>query len=175
MRGFVTGVALLALTGGAQAAGTLSVRSPAFSNGGPIPMEYSCEGRGISPPIEWSGVPPGTRSIAVIVDDPDAPGGTFAHLALANLPPIAHSLPADLGGRGKAPQFSQFAINSKGEPGYSPICPPSGTHHYRFEVLALDQNLDLQPGASSNDLLQAAENHILARGTLTGTYQKGAR
>jgi len=153
----------------------LSVRSTAFTNGGPIPLEYTCEGRGVSPPLTWTGVPDGTRSIAVIVDDPDAPGGTFAHLALADLPATARALPQDLGGRARVPATAQLALNSKGEPGYSPICPPSGMHHYRFQVLALDRELGLGAHATANDLSQAMSGHVLARGELVGTYQKGAR
>jgi Raf kinase inhibitor-like YbhB/YbcL family protein len=171
----VTAVAVsLVLASGAWAADTLTVRSPAFTAGSRIPMEHSCEGRGTSPPLEWSGVPAGTRSIAVIVDDPDAPGGTFAHLAIL-LPAESRSLPADLGGRGGRPADAMFALNSKGEPGYSPVCPPSGVHHYRFQVLALDRVIDLPSGATTNDLHRAVAGHVLASGELVGTYQKGAR
>jgi Raf kinase inhibitor-like YbhB/YbcL family protein len=174
MRSLVTLVAL-ALGGSALAAGSLSVRSPAFAPGGAIPLEHSCEGRGISPALTWSGVPAETRSIAVIVDDPDAPGGTFAHLAIVDLPPTQHSLPADLGGRSPMPQAAQVALNSKGEPGYSPLCPPSGVHHYRFQVLALDRAIDLPTGATAADVEKLVAGHVLARGELVGTYEKSAR
>jgi Raf kinase inhibitor-like YbhB/YbcL family protein len=167
------GVLLAATIAQARGPGSLTVTSSAFTEGGMIPREYTCEGRGVSPPISWSAVPPDTKSIAVIVDDPDAPDGTFEHLVLFNLPPSEQSIPsmaASLhGAKGLA------AVNSGGTAGYAPICPPSGRHHYRFQVMALDTLLPQSTGVSSAEVSNAVRGHVLARGELMGVYQKGAR
>jgi Raf kinase inhibitor-like YbhB/YbcL family protein len=167
--------AILALSSAASAAGALSVRSQAFTQSGPIPAEYSCEGRGTSPPITWSNVPPETRSIAVIVDDPDAPRGTFVHLAVYNLPPSTDRLPPDLGGHAALPSGWRVALNSKGEPGYSPLCPPTGQHKYRFRVMALDGTLSLPATASAAELEHAMSGHVIASGELDGVFAKSQR
>ena len=150
----------------------LNVTSTAFADGGTIPSEYTCEGSGVSPPIFWSAVPPDTKSISVIIDDPDAPQGTFEHLALFNLPPSEPSLPSlDAAAAGTQ---GMLARNSNGAAGFAAICPPSGRHRYRFKVLALDTTIAQPPGASFADVVSAMIGHVLARGEVTGVYQKGA-
>jgi Raf kinase inhibitor-like YbhB/YbcL family protein len=153
----------------AYAQKSLTVTS-AFKSGGMIPSEYTCEGRGVSPPISWSAVPPDTKSVAILVDDPDAPNGTFEHLVLFNVPPSVRSLPS-LSEPMSGVQGS-LGRNSTGANAYAPICPPSGRHHYRFQVMALDTTLPQHAGATSADVTRAVNGHVLARGELTGVYQK---
>jgi Raf kinase inhibitor-like YbhB/YbcL family protein len=166
--------ALVAVAATAAEVMELTVTSSAFKNQGPIPSQYTCEGQQESPPVSWSALPPQTRSVAVIVDDPDAPGGTFEHLVLYNLPPTERTLPSQpakglgLVGHGAA------GMNSNQQAGWAPICPPSGMHRYRFTVFGLDTVLQLPARATSRDLEQAMHGHVLARGELVGTYQKGA-
>jgi Raf kinase inhibitor-like YbhB/YbcL family protein len=164
---------LSALLGGAAAGlevHTLMVTSPAFSANGAIPAEYTCDGRQASPPLNWSALPANTKSVAILIDDPDAPGGTFEHLILYNLPPAEQALPSQPQ-KSTAPHGA-FALNSKGDAGYAPICPPTGRHRYRFVVLGLDTTLSLPSGARAADVEHAMKGHVIARGELTGTYQR---
>jgi Raf kinase inhibitor-like YbhB/YbcL family protein len=164
-------VGLAVLVVGLMAAGgvrPLRVTSPAFTSGGAIPSKYTCQGEQSSPPLAWSTLPSSAKSIVVLVDDPNAPGGTFEHLVLYNLPATERSLPSQpaqtTAGAGTA------ALNSNQDAGWAPICPPSGTHHYRFVVLGLDTMLSLPPQASSRDVNQAMHGHIVAQGELQGIY-----
>ena len=151
----------------------LSVSSLAFREGESIPAKYTCQGQDVSPPLAWSEPPVGTQPFALIVDDPDAPGGTFTHWVLFNLPANTRELPegVDVGG-----QLGSVALQGKndfGRTGYRGPCPPPGApHHYQFTLYALDQSLDLRPGASKKQVLQAMQGHVLARGQCTGTYQR---
>jgi len=166
---------LAAATAGARDVASLTVSSPAFGNHGLIPSEYTCEGRSVSPPFSWSAVPADTKSIAILVDDPDAPGGTFEHFIVYNLPPSEKSLPS-VAPSVPAPSTRAVQVrNSAGTTGFAPICPPTGRHRYRFQVMALDSPLTLPPGASGRDVAYAAAGHILARGELIGLYQKSAQ
>jgi len=164
--------AMVAMTATAGEVMELTVTSSAFKNNGPIPSQYTCEGQQESPPVSWSALPPQTRSVAIIVDDPDAPGGTYEHLVRYNLPPTERTLPSQPAkgtiGQGAA------GLNSNQETGWAPICPPSGTHHYRFTVFGLDTMLQLPARVTSRNLEQAMHGHVVARGELVGTYQKGA-
>ncbi len=143
---------------------TLTIKSPAFSNNGPIPTKYACDGSNISPELQISEIPEGTKSLVLIVDDPDAPKGTFDHWVMWNIPvkdKIAeNSAP---GTQGK---------NGKGENKYTGPCPPSGTHHYHFKVYALDTKLDIAANSDKKAVLKAIEGHIVASGELVGTYKK---
>ncbi len=175
-RGLV-GAALLvatAIAGADQTGGaaTIKVTSSAFDNGGNIPAEYTCEGKGVAPPISWSTVPPQTKSIAVIVSDPDAPNGTFEHFVAFNLLPERRSLPTEAV-KSIAPGSALVtARNSSGTVGFAPICPPSGRHHYRFEVLALDSMLQLPPASDAQAVRAAMQGHVIARGELVGVFGK---
>jgi len=144
----------------------LNVRSVAFSQGGHIPKKYSCEGDDINPPLEISNLPPETKTIALIVEDPDAPHGTFDHWIAWNISPnepiAENSLPGING------------TNSFGKTGYGGPCPPSGAHRYFFKVFALDRELDLPVAADKKALLQAMKGHILAKGELMARYTKGS-
>lgn len=145
------------------AAITLQVTSPAFNDNDFIPAKYTCEGQNISPAIEVKNIPPQTKTLAIIVDDPDAPNGTFVHWVAWNLPPenIAENVVVGMMGK-----------NGRGSKGYTGPCPPSGTHHYHFNVYALDANLSLQEAAGKEELKAAMEGHILGSGELIGLYKK---
>ena len=172
MKYLLLGSALLfAASAYARSSDTLTVTSNAFKSGEMIPGAYTCEGRSVSPQISWSAVPPDTKSVAVIVDDPDAPSGTFDHLVLFNIPPSERTLPSM--GEAMSGVQGNLGRNSKGANGYSPICPPSGRHHYRFSVMALDTTLPQHAGETADDLTHAMRGHILAKGELVGIYQKG--
>jgi hypothetical protein len=146
---------------------SLELTSDAFVNGQSIPAKYSCVGKNISPALAWNEAPAGTQSLALIVDDPDAPGGTWVHWVLFNIPADRHSLPenADTGAM-------SVGKNSWGDLGYGGPCPPSGTHRYFFKLYALDTSLNLSPGATKEQVLKEVEGHILAQGELMGTFSK---
>lgn len=151
----------------------LDVTSSAFEEGGAIPARYTCDGLDISPPLSWSPVPNGTRSLALIAEDPDAPRGAFAHWVIYNLPPDTRRLPEDVPNRQTLPGGALQGMNGSGSIGYTGPCPPGGTHRYFFEVYALDTELDLGAGATKEDVVRAMEGHVLAEGRLLGTYQRG--
>ena len=150
---------------------TLSITSTGFTHGQPIPSEYACDGAGISPPLTWSGAPSGTTSFALIMDDPDAPMGTFVHWAIYNLPASASGLQQAVSKDAALADGSQQGRNSGGRTGYTGPCPPGGTHRYFFRLYALDGLVDL-PGAGKDQLLKAMHGHILAQGELMGTYSR---
>jgi len=153
-------------------AGSIKVTSSAFDDGGKIPTEYTCEGKGVPPPISWSALPQETKSLAVLVEDPDAPNGTFEHFVAFNLPPDRRSLPSEALKAIAPGSALKTARNSSGTIGFAPICPPSGRHHYRFEVVALDQMLSLSPASDAQAVRAAMQGHVLARGELVGVYGK---
>ena len=147
------------------AASDFALISPAFASGATLPREFTCNGANTSPPLAWSHPPAASKSYVLIVDDPDAPGGTFRHWGLYDLPASARSIDA-----GQAP--GRQAVNDLGKPGYGGPCPPSGTHHYRFKLYALDvEKLGLPPSAKVAEVESAAENHSLGRADLVGTYR----
>lgn len=151
----------------------LTVSSSAFQEGDKIPAKYTCEGQDVSPPLAWSEPPAGTRSLALIVDDPDAPGGVFTHWLLFNIPPDSRELPEAVPTQAELASGALQGKTDFGRTGYGGPCPPPGhPHRYQFTLYALDQPLDLEGGASKKQLLSAMEGHILAQGQLTGTYQR---
>jgi Raf kinase inhibitor-like YbhB/YbcL family protein len=143
---------------------TLTISSPSFKHGGMIPRTYGCEGTNISPPLVIEQIPKEALSLALIMDDPDAPGGTFDHWLVWNIPPVK-SIPEN-----SSPGLE--GTNSSGEVGYTGPCPPSGTHRYFFKVYAVDMLLETQKGASKEKLEFALQNHIVAYGELIGLYKK---
>jgi Raf kinase inhibitor-like YbhB/YbcL family protein len=148
----------------AQTTVPLTVRSLDFSENGHIPKKYSCEGENVNPSLEISGFPKETKTLALIVEDPDASRGTFYHWLVWNIPPnSAINENSNPGISGK---------NSFGKTGYGGPCPPSGTHRYFFKVYALDTELDLQTEADKSALDEAMHGHIIAEGELMGKYQK---
>jgi Raf kinase inhibitor-like YbhB/YbcL family protein len=153
---------------------SLALTSDAFMSGQSIPAKYACTGRNISPALSWNEPPPGTQSFALIVDDPDAPMGTWVHWVLFNIPPDSRSLQEDLPITGKNidPNAIYVGKNSSGNIGYDGPCPPSGTHRYFFKLYALDTLISLLPGATKEQVLKEMEGHILAQGELMGTFSK---
>lgn len=151
---------------------SMEVTSPAFPMGGMIPPEYSCTGRNISPPLAWTGMPEGTRSIAIIADDPDAPRGTWVHWVYYDIPAHVRALPPQVPRVARPPAGGIQGVNDSRNPGYDGPCPPSGTHRYYFKVYALDRTLVLPPGAAKKDVLKAMEGHILGEGMLMGRFRK---
>ena len=142
----------------------LNVQSAAFSNGGQIPSKYTCEGENINPPIQISSLPENTRSIALIVEDPDAPKGVYDHWIVWNIPPnemIRENSRPGISGK-----------NSFGNTGYGGPCPPSGSHRYFFKAYALDRELNIEAGSDKKRLNEAMQDHILSSGELMGRYQK---
>jgi len=144
---------------------TLIVSSPAFKHEGEIPQKYTCEGEEINPPLELSEIPHGTQSLALIMEDPDAPNGTFYHWIVWNIPPDEHKIPEH-----SNPGIS--GMNSGGKTGYHGPCPPDGSHRYYFHVYALDKELNIAAGESKASLTEEMEKHILAKGSLMGRYEK---
>jgi len=153
----------------------MKLESSAFSARGPIPARYTCDGEDVSPPLAWSGVPAAAHSLALLVDDPDAPGGTWSHWALFDIPvgigELAESYPTD-----KQVGDTRQAVQDFGRSGYGGPCPPRGhgVHRYHFRLLALDvATLGLPAGAGFEAVARAAQAHCIAQAELVGTYQRG--
>ena len=143
----------------------LAVKSPAFENNKPIPKKYSCDGEEINPPLTVEGIPKEAKTLALIVDDPDAPRGTFDHWVVWNIPPTGTITENNVPGT--------EGLNSAGQHAYVGMCPPSGTHRYFFKVYALDAKLELKPEQTKKkDLEKAIQGHILAKGELIGLYRR---
>ena len=159
-------------TGAERPASRVELESSAFEAGGSIPERFTCDGEGISPPLSWEDDLSGVASFAIIMEDPDAPGGTWTHWVLYNLPAEVRSLEAASGARSRLPAGAQVGTNSWGETDYGGPCPPSGTHRYFFYLFALDSNLDLEAGATSEELREAIRDHTLARSELMGTFSQ---
>lgn len=145
----------------------LSLTSKAFANGGPIPAQYTCDGSGQSPALSWSDPPPGTRSFALVIEDPDAPSGTFRHWGLFDIPASARSIEP-------GQRIGNEVANDFGKPGYGAPCPPKGQlHHYRLRLFALAiDRLNMVPNAKVIDVENAAQSHAIAEGDLIGTYER---
>jgi Raf kinase inhibitor-like YbhB/YbcL family protein len=151
-----------------KAVAQFNLTSSAFQNGGAIPTQFTCDGAGQSPPLAWDEPPPGTKSFALIVDDPDAPSGTFHHWGAYDIPAATRSIAA---GQSVGVQ----AVNDSGNAGYKGPCPPPGhgPHHYRFKLYALDvDRLGLATGPKIPDVEKAAQQHLVGRAELTGTYER---
>ncbi len=156
-----------------EGAMTLALKSTAFEAGGTIPVEYTCDGANISPPLSWEGVPAQTRSLALIMDDPDAPAGTWVHWLLYNIPPQVTELAEALSDARQLPGIGLQGHNSFKNSGYGGPCPPRGNpHRYFFRLYALDKVLDLEPGAERRELEAAMQGHILAQGEIMATYRR---
>jgi Raf kinase inhibitor-like YbhB/YbcL family protein len=161
--------ALLALTATAQ----LALRSSAFADGAAIPARFTCEGDNVSPPLAWDAPPEGTKSLALVVDDPDAPDPaapkrTWVHWVVYDLPPSARELAAG----GGLPDGARRGKSDFGEGRYRGPCPPIGRHRYFFKLYALDTELGDRGSLTKAELEKAIEGHVLARAELVGTYQK---
>lgn len=150
----------------------IKVTSSAFAEGGMIPSKYTCDGQDMSPPLGWDAVPDGTKSIALISDDPDAPMGTWVHWVLFNLPAETRKLEENIPPDKTLPNGARQGTTDFKSVGYGGPCPPSGTHRYFFKIYALDTKLDLSAGASKGELLKAMEGHVIGQGQLIGKYKK---
>lgn len=166
MRALAPLIFAIALTscGATKQPATIALTSSAFQNGQPIPTQYTCDGTNQTPPLNWSQPPSGTKSFALVVDDPDAPGGTFRHWGVYDISPNARSIAG-----------ARQATNDKGTLGYTGPCPPPGhgPHHYHFKLFALDvDKLGLPSSAKIVDVENAAAKHAIAQGELIGTYER---
>jgi Raf kinase inhibitor-like YbhB/YbcL family protein len=155
----------------------LTITSAAFEDGGPMAAKYTCEGSDISPPLQWSGIPEGTRSLVLIVDDPDAPDPaapkmTYVHWVVYNLPPDSRGLPEGTRSDGLPPGTLE-GLNDWQRTGYGGPCPPIGRHRYFHKLYALDTLLDDLGQPTKDQLLKAMANHVIAQAQVMGTYQKG--
>lgn len=145
---------------------TITVTSAAFADGEPIPPRFTCDGEDVSPPLEITGVPTGTAELALVLEDPDAPGGTFVHWVMWGLSPGKPSLAA-----GEVPAGVVQGDNDFGRRGYGGPCPPAGDpHRYVFTLFALAEPLSLAPGSTAAELRNAIADTAVARGSLTGRY-----
>ena len=152
---------------------SIQITSAAFADGQPVPAKYTCDGQEMSPPLKWSGAPANTKSFALISDDPDAPGGTWVHWVLYDLPATTTELAENTPKSQQLPGGAKQGLNSWPHLGYDGPCPPRGKpHRYFFKLYALDTMLDLKPGATKKDVEAAMKGRILAEGQLMGTYQR---
>jgi Raf kinase inhibitor-like YbhB/YbcL family protein len=150
----------------------ITITSTVFTEGSMVPQEYTCDGEDISPPLAWSGVPDGTKSLALICDDPDAPMGTWVHWVLFNIPAHIMELPAKIPHEKIIQNGAKHGINDFRKFGYGGPCPPGGTHRYYFKLYALDTEINLEAGITKAQLLKTIEGHILAEGQLMGRYSR---
>ncbi|MFH0890553.1 MAG: YbhB/YbcL family Raf kinase inhibitor-like protein [Candidatus Liptonbacteria bacterium] len=152
-----------------SAENTMLISSPSFTEGAPIPDKFTCAGENISPELIFTGIPTATRSIVLVMSDPDAPGGTYTHWLVWDINPRPGGIP-----EGELPAEVAHGKNSSGATGYMGPCPPAGKpHRYYFRVFALDEPLaDLASGATREELEKRMQNHILDQGELMGTYQR---
>jgi hypothetical protein len=152
---------------------SLTLTSTAFTQGNPIPAKYTCSGENISPPLAWGDPPAGTQTFALIMDDPDAPAGTWVHWIVYYLPAGVRSLPEDFKNGTKFDDVAAlFGKNSWGKTAYGGPCPPSGTHRYFFRLYALDNVPAFPKEPTQKQVLAAIEGHLLGYGELMGTYRK---
>jgi Raf kinase inhibitor-like YbhB/YbcL family protein len=152
---------------------SFSISSGDFKNGADIPGKFTCDGANTSPELSWTEPPPATRTFALVADDPDAPGGTFTHWVLFNLPGNSRGLPENVTKIDELPDGTRQGRNGFGKIGYGGPCPPPGKpHRYFFKLSALDTKLDLKPAATKEELQQAMQGHILASAELMGKYRR---
>jgi hypothetical protein len=144
----------------------MKLSSPAFADGGDIPAKYTCDGDDVSPPLQIADVPDDAEALALVMDDPDAPMGTFDHWLVWNIPADTTEIP-----EGTEPEGVQGKTDF-GRLGYGGPCPPSGTHTYRFKLYALDEELDLAEGADKKQLSRAMEGHVMAEVMLKARYSR---
>ena len=147
---------------------TITLSSDGFKNGQPIPTDYTCDGSDKTPLLHWSDAPEATKSFALVIDDPDAPSGTFRHWGVFNIPSQARSI-------GGGERIGTEVTNDFGTQGYKGPCPPKGhgIHHYHVKLFALDvEKLDLPAGAKVVDVENAARKHAIAEGEIIGTYER---
>jgi Raf kinase inhibitor-like YbhB/YbcL family protein len=149
----------------------IKLTSEAFAAEGTIPKKYTCDGPDVSPALDWSGAPPNTQSFALIMDDPDAPAGTWVHWVLYDLPANTKNLPEGVSKQEQLPDGARQGRNDFRKIGYGGPCPPPGKpHRYFFKLYALDKKLDLKPGATKADVESAMKGHTLGQGEFMGRF-----
>jgi len=152
---------------------SILLTSSAFAEGSSIPSKYTCDGDDVSPPLKWSGVPQGAKSLALICDDPDAPAGIWVHWVMYNIPAAITELPEGVPASDAVLGSARQGVNDFRRIGYGGPCPPRGSpHRYYFKLYALDTELALKPKAAKKDVVNAMQGHILAEGQLMGTYKR---
>ena len=156
-------VAIASLAAGGS---RMTIASPAFQQGGEIPAKFTCDGSNTSPPLQITGVPAEAKTLVLIADDPDAPGGLFTHWLVWNIPARTNSIAEG------TPPKGAHGTNDFGKSGYGAPCPPSGAHRYYFRILALDRELALPSGAKRSQLDAAMKDHVIAQGELIGRYAR---
>lgn len=145
----------------------MNVTSTEFAEGAEIPALYTCDGRDINPPLRLGEVPSTTQTLALIMDDPDAPVGTWTHWTMWNIDPTITEIPEHY-----APSLGVEGVTSRGTPGYHGPCPPSGSHRYFFHVYALETTLDISTDTDAGGVRAAMDGHIIAEATLVGRYAR---
>ena len=179
MKAVLVAVALGVVANAQTAPATIVVTSPALKADQPIPRDYTADGRNWSPPLAWSGVPSGTKSVAVVCEDPDAGNPPpFVHWVIYRIPATAKGLPENIPFEPGAPMPAEIAGAIQGLSGFrrpiyrGPAPPPGKVHHYHFVVYAIDADLDLEPGLTRADLLDAIKGHVIGQGELVATYER---
>lgn len=145
----------------------MKITSPSFAEGGEIPQKFTCQGEGINPELKFSEIPENTKSLALIMDDPDARIGTFTHWTIFNIPPKTLGIKENSNVKG-----ALEGLTSAGKSGFVPCCPTIGSHHYTFKLFALDSILSLPSTTSREDLEKAIKAHLIEKAELMGTYKK---
>jgi Raf kinase inhibitor-like YbhB/YbcL family protein len=158
-------LALAAITAAGQQSSNMTITSPAFANGGNIPSKYTCDGADVNPPLQFHDVPATAKSVALIVDDPDAPGRTFTHWFVWHIDPKQTSIAESV-------RFPNQGVNDFGRTGYGGPCPPSGSHRYFFKLYALDRQIELPSGPKRSRLETEMKGHIVAQAELMGRYER---
>jgi Raf kinase inhibitor-like YbhB/YbcL family protein len=170
MRKAITGAAVvmvfIAITSFAAGEAKMKITSSAFQQGGNIPSKFTCDEADTSPPLQITGIPSNAKTLVLIADDPDAPGGLFTDCLVWNIPAQTNSI-----AEGGAPK-GVHGTNDFGKPGYKGPCPPPGTHRYSFKIFALDRELDLRSGAKRSEVAAAMKGHVIAQGELVGRYAR---
>jgi len=156
----------LAIVSFASGGAKMKITSSAFQEGGNIPSKFTCDGGETTPPLQIAEVPSGAKSLALVVDDPDAPSGLFTHWMVWNISPQTNAIAEASRPKGI------HGTNDFGKSGYGGPCPPSGAHRYYFKIFALDRELDLPPGTKRSQLDAAMKGHVVAQGELMGRYSR---
>jgi Raf kinase inhibitor-like YbhB/YbcL family protein len=162
-----TGTTMTTASPPPAAPGNFALTSPAFADNTPIPTEYSCKGRNVPPPLRWENVPAGTQSLALVVDDPDAPAGLYVHWVVTGIPSTTTEI-----GEGALPGGASVSPNSSGKAEYFGPCPPAGTgvHHYRFQLYALSKPLTVAPTTPAREATQTIANAASAVARTVGLF-----
>jgi len=155
-----------------EGAVSIKLTSTAFQDGGMIPAKYTCDGQNVAPPLNWSGTPANVQGLALVCDDPDAPGKTWVHWVVYDLPSTSTQLPEATPAKETVASGGKQGKNDFGKIGYGGPCPPSGTHRYFFKLYALDKTTDLKAGATKDQLMNAIQGHIIGQGELMGRYKR---